>query len=130
MNDQEIREAIERLENNIGKKEDVDTVCSVVKQLLAVKGSGVLPEKTEFHKDFRDDVVAARDIKGYNSAIDETALKLAKFLSGLQKKIGELLYYRICEDGVSINLPPDMSEKLYCNVLAKDITDHIKKEMG
>lgn len=104
------------------------TDTELAKEVLAVKGSGMLPEKQD--NPFTVGSQGYYSTEYYNKAIDETALKLAKFLSGLQKKIGELLYYRICEDGVSINLPPDMPEKFYCNVLAKAITDHIKSKIG
>ena len=66
--------------------------------------------------------------QGHNKAIDETALKLAKFLSGLEEELYNLVY------GVFYLKDPFFAREdeaaQVAEIISKDITDHIKSKMG
>ena len=141
MNDKEIREdnACMRSDINVlemmvkgyeeqgggySQKEALNTAIKFLSNLVAIKGSGVLPEKKERcpERDCIPFSFCGCRVETINKTIDEISLNLAKAMGGLQKDIGDLIYYIICEDGVSISLPPDLPEKLYCRKLSKAIT--------
>ena len=106
------------------QKEALNTAIKWLKQLIAIKGSGVLPEKKE-----RGDIPNYSQEIVWNEAIDVISLRLAKALSGLEREIEKVLDTFTYVTGKS---SPDklIWRKETRDVIAKGITTHIKTKLG